>query len=90
MLEHLTEYIAYTRKAIINLTGLVASLLALGLLNEPYAGFGAGALAVLTVLSHFFTPNASAPGTAPAVEEFGEEEYEPKHDDEVEELNPTP
>lgn len=61
MLEKLPGYIAYTRKAIINVLGLLTSLLALGILPDPVSGWVAGAIAVLTVISHYITPNAEKP-----------------------------
>jgi hypothetical protein len=70
MLKNLPQYLAYTRKAIIQILGLAASLLALGVLPDKYAGWVAGAVAFLTTVLHFLTPNAEAPGSTPAVEEF--------------------
>lgn len=87
MLKNFPAYVAWTRKAIINALGLLTSLLALGLLHDPYDKWVAAAIAVLTVISHFFTPNAPAPGTAPAQEEFNPDDeaedptgsYVPEH-----------
>jgi hypothetical protein len=74
MVKNLPTYLAYVRKALINITGLVAALLALGLLPDEYNEIGAAVLGVLTALTHFFTPNAPAPGNAPAVEDFSPED----------------
>lgn len=57
--------LAQIRKAVINGTGLLTSLLALGLLPEPEAGWVSAAIAVLTVVTHYKVPNADNP-TQPA------------------------
>lgn len=74
MLANLPAYIANARKALVNITGLAASLLALGLLPSNYAAWGATVVAVLTVVTHYMTPNAPAPGSEPALEEFAPED----------------
>jgi hypothetical protein len=67
MLKNLPQYLAYVRKAIINVTGLLGSLLALGLLPEPANRYAATAFAILTAITHYVVSNAPAPGSAPAV-----------------------
>lgn len=68
MLNKLSTYLAWTRKAVINVLGLLTALLTLGLLPDPYAQYVATAVAVLTVVSHYLVPNSPAPGTVEAVE----------------------
>ena len=68
MLQKLPGYLAWTRKAVINVLGLATALLTLGLLPDPYSQWVSTAVAVLTIVSHFLTPNAPAPGTAEALE----------------------
>lgn len=59
--QKLPGYIAYTRKAIINVSGLIVSLLALGLLPDKYAALGATIAAIATAITHYLTPNADSP-----------------------------
>lgn len=68
MLKNLPAYLAWTKKAIVNLLGLLTSLLSLGLLPDPWSGYVASAIAVLTIVVHFSVANAPAPGTALADE----------------------
>lgn len=58
------EYIAWTRKALINATGLAGSLLALGLLHGKTADIAATVIGVLTVFAHFQVSNGPAPVAA--------------------------
>lgn len=51
--------LAEMRKALINVGGLLTSLLALGLLPEPEAGWVASAAALVAVVTHFAVPNAT-------------------------------
>lgn len=68
MLSNLSRYVAYARKAIIQLIGLLTALLALGLLPDPYNTWVASAIGVLTTISHYLTPNDAAPGDGTAEE----------------------
>lgn len=77
MLTNLPVYLANGKKAIINITGLVASLLALGLLPGKYATYGAAVLAVLTAITHYLTANAPAPGQETAMEIDESDQTEP-------------
>jgi hypothetical protein len=77
MLKNLPQYLAYVRKAIINITGLLGSLLALGLLPEPANQYVAAAFAVLTAITHYLVPNAPAPGSVPAVVDVDPAEADP-------------
>lgn len=54
-------YIAWSRKALINVTGLVSSLLTLQLLSDPWAGWVATGCAVATAVTHWLVPNAPTP-----------------------------
>lgn len=74
MLANLPAYVANAKKAIINVTGLLASLLALGLLPSKYAAIAATVLAVLTAVTHYLTANGPAPGAQPAEEQFAPED----------------
>lgn len=69
MLKNLPAYLAWTRKAIIQVIGLATALLTLGLLPDPYSGYVSTGVAVLTTIFHFLTPNAPAPGEAAASDE---------------------
>lgn len=60
-LSKIPGYIAYTRKAIIQVIGLATALLALGLLPGQYSALVAAGIAVLTTILHFITPNADSP-----------------------------
>lgn len=53
--------LAQIRKAIINATGLATSLLSLGLLPAPYAGWVSSGIAVATVIVHFWVENEPTP-----------------------------
>lgn len=68
MLKNLPAYLAYARKAIVQVLGLVTALLALGLLPDPYAGWLAAVAGVLTTVLHYWVSNAPKPGTEVAVE----------------------
>lgn len=61
VVKNLPGYIAYTRKAIIQVIGLLGALLALGLLPGNYSAIVATVIAVLTTILHYLTPNADAP-----------------------------
>jgi hypothetical protein len=74
MLSNLGPYISNARKAIIQVTGLVVALLALGVLPDNIAGIAATVVAVLTTITHYLVPNADAPGDTPAVEDVHEAE----------------
>lgn len=75
-MNNLAAYLAWTRKAIINVLGLLGTVLTLNLLPDPYDKWVSAAIAILTAVSHFITPNAEKPGTGEAVEDFDEEEEE--------------
>lgn len=70
MLTNLPAYLANGKKALIQITGLLASLLALGIVHGETGVVLASVLGVLTTVTHYLTPNAEAPGTAPALEDF--------------------
>jgi hypothetical protein len=70
MLTNLPQYIANAKKAIIQVTGLVGALCALGILPDPYSVYAATLLGVLTTVTHYITANGPAPGTEPAIEDF--------------------
>ena len=76
MLKNLPAYLANAKKAIINLTGLLATILSLGLLPEPYKAWVTTAVVILTAIVHYITENAPAPGTAPAESDPDTEELE--------------
>ena len=61
-------YLANAGKALIQITGMLSALLSLALLPEPYAGYVATAVSVLTIITHYKIPNATAPGHAHAIE----------------------
>lgn len=83
MATNFTSYLANAKKAIIQVTGLVGALCALGILPAPYSVWAATALGVLTTVSHYLVANADAPGTTPALEDF-----EPPADDDPDEPIP--
>lgn len=61
LIKNLPGYIAYTRKAIIQVIGLAGALLALGLLPAKYSAIVAVVIAVLTTVLHYLTPNSDSP-----------------------------
>lgn len=67
-MKNFTAYVAWTKKAIVNVLGLLTALLTLGLLPDPYNAWVATAVAVLTAILHFIVENAPAPGTEVASE----------------------
>lgn len=64
-MEKFAQYVAYVKKALVQVTGFTLALLALGLLPEPYAGWLSAAAAVLTTLVHYFVENGPDPKTLP-------------------------
>lgn len=70
MLQSIPHYIAYARKAVIQVIGLLTALLTLGLLPDPYSVWVSTGIAVLTTIVHYMVPNALAPGSTEALDEF--------------------
>ena len=83
MATNFVAYLANAKKAIIQVTGLVGALCALGILPSPYSVWAATLLGILTTISHYLTSNTDAPGTTPALEDF-----EPPADDDPDEPIP--
>lgn len=59
------EYLAYTRKAIVNVVGFVAGVLSVVTLPEKYATIVTPVVAVLVFATHYKVSNADAPVIPP-------------------------
>lgn len=57
-------YIAWTRKALIQISTLLGVVLSLGLLQEPVKGYVVTAIAIIGTVLHYITSNGDKP-TAP-------------------------
>jgi hypothetical protein len=76
-MANVTAYVAYTRKAIIQVATLIITLgtavATFSELPDKYASFITASVAAAGSVLHFLVPNADAPGTTPAVEPFDED-----------------
>lgn len=76
MLKNLPAYLAWSKKAVINVLGLLTTVLSLGLLPEPYSVWVTTAIVILTAISHWFAENAPEPGQGEALPAVPEENAE--------------
>lgn len=61
----MTQKIAEVRKALVAIAALIAQLLALGLLKDPWDQWASAALAFLTAIGVYVVPNALPPDYVP-------------------------